>query len=192
MNPFKIINKYYNSGSEKYQILIIHSAMVAKKSLEIAELFSNRTGDNIAKNFIYEAAMLHDIGFDFPKGLKTRKKLAACYISHGYYGAEILRKEGFPKHAKVAENHVGLGLSKKEIVENKWPIPPKDYYPETVEEKIISYADLFYSKGSENVTRLFKERTKKEVIEKIKKYRNAAEKVKIFSEWNNFFSGIKK
>ena len=46
---------------------------------------------------------------------------------------EILRAEGFPRHARVAERHTGTGLP--------------GYEPETLEEQIICYADKFYSKS---------------------------------------------
>jgi uncharacterized protein len=189
VNPFKIINKYYNPQSTEYQVLIIHSTLVAKKSLEIADLFSQRTKENISKSFIYEAALLHDLGFNFPGELKNREKFVGCYITHGYYGAEILRKEKLPKHAQVAENHVGLGLSREEIINNKWPLPLKDYYPETIAEKIIAYADLFYSKGVKKTEDLFRERSHEEVMKKIKSYQNFKDKIKIFLEWEKLLLG---
>ncbi|MEA3273590.1 MAG: HD domain-containing protein [Patescibacteria group bacterium] len=190
MNPFKIINKYYNADSEEYQTLVLHSVMVAKKALEIVSqlTISQSIAENVSREFIYEAAMLHDIGFKFPGELKNKTELASQYLTHGYYGAEILRKEGLPQHAQVAENHVGVGLTRQEIENNKWPMPPKDYFPQTIEEKIISYADLFYSKSYKTSPGFFKERTMEEVIEKIKKYQNGSEKIKVFREWDKIFT----
>lgn len=39
-----------------------------------------------------------------------------------------------------------LGLSEKEIVGQDLPLPHQDFLPETMEEKLICYADKFYSK----------------------------------------------
>ena len=56
------------------------------------------------------------------------------YIKHGPIGGDILRNEGFPRHARVAERHTGTGLP--------------GFEPETLEEQIVCYADKFYSKSS--------------------------------------------
>ena len=59
---------------------------------------------------------------------------------------KILEKEGFPKHAFVCERHLGVGITKKEIEKRGLPLPKRDMVPVSVEEKIISFADLFFSK----------------------------------------------
>ena len=69
-----------------------------------------------------------------------------AYIEHGYLGAEILRQEGLPKHASVAERHTGTGITIEQIVRENLPIPLQDYSPRTLEERLICYADKFYSK----------------------------------------------
>lgn len=61
-------------------------------------------------------------------------------------GSEILNLEGYPKHALVAERHTGVGLCKEDIIKDNLPLPHQDYIPVSIEEKIISYADLFYTK----------------------------------------------
>ena len=61
--------------------------------------------------------------------------------SHGIAGAKILRMEGFPKHARVAETHIGVGIIKEDIEKNELPLPKEDFVPKTTEEKIIAYAD---------------------------------------------------
>jgi uncharacterized protein len=61
-------------------------------------------------------------------------------------GAEILRQEGLPKHAQVAERHTGTGITEEQIICENLPIPVRDYMPRTLEERLICYADKFYSK----------------------------------------------
>ena len=60
MNPIDIINKYYPEENELRHILLTHSRSVADKSLWIADRHPELSLD---KDFLYEAAMLHDIGY---------------------------------------------------------------------------------------------------------------------------------
>ena len=76
------------------------------------------------------------------------------YIRHGVIGAEMMRAEGYPRHARVCERHTGAGLSQKEIERQGLPLPHTDLLPETPEEQVVCYADKFFSK-----TRLDTEKT---------------------------------
>ena len=67
---------------------------------------------------------------------------------HGVLGAALLRDNGFPEEiARVAERHTGAGISRDDIEEQGLPMPPGDYMPETLLERLICYADKFYSKS---------------------------------------------
>lgn len=144
MNPLLLIDKYYVDCPELKNILLTHSMQVRDRALRIVdahpELGANR-------NFVEEAAMLHDIGIIFCEAPKIFCKGTHQYIEHGYLGAELLRKEGFPEHAGVAERHTGTGLTLDEVSNRNWPMPVQDYSPRTIEEQIICYADKFYSKS---------------------------------------------
>jgi len=61
-------------------------------------------------------------------------------------GRELLEKEGFPLHALVCERHIGTGLAITDIESQNLLLPRRDMRPLTIEEKIICYADKFYSK----------------------------------------------
>ena len=65
------------------------------------------------------------------------------YICHGYLGAELVRKEGFPKHALVCERHTGAGLSLQNIIQQDLPVPHREMTPVSLEEQIICFADKF-------------------------------------------------
>ena len=69
------------------------------------------------------------------------------YICHGYLGAELVRKEGFPKHALVCERHTGAGLSLQNIIQQDLPVPHREMTPVSLEEQIICFADKFFSKS---------------------------------------------
>jgi uncharacterized protein len=144
MTPIKIIKKYYTEGSELYNLLLIHSLSVADKAFEILQMHSEW---NIDQSFIFESALIHDIGIFMTNAPEIYCPGEYDYICHGYLGAEIMRKEGFDKHALICERHTGTGLTKKEIEEKKLPIPHTDMLPETIEEKLICFADKFFSKS---------------------------------------------
>lgn len=90
--------------------------------------------------------MLHDIGICRCDAPKIYCFGTEPYLRHGLIGAEMMRAEGFPRHARVCERHTGAGLTEKEIIEQDLPLPHRDFLPETLEEKLICYADKFYSK----------------------------------------------
>ena len=47
----------------------------------------------------------------------------------------------------VAERHTGTGITVEQVIREELPIPERDYCPQSLEEKIICYADKFYSKS---------------------------------------------
>jgi uncharacterized protein len=143
-DPLEIIRKYYDPGSAAYRILVEHSRKVAGRALEVASRVPHLRPDAV---FIGEAAMLHDIGIfmtDEP-GLDCHGDKP--YICHGYLGRELLEKEGLFLHALVCERHVGVGISIVDIDDLKLPVPRREMLPVSVEEKIICFADKFYSKA---------------------------------------------
>ncbi|MDE7381661.1 MAG: HD domain-containing protein [Muribaculaceae bacterium] len=146
MNPLEIINRYYTPGSPLYNLLHIHSEMVTKKALEIAE---KAPFPNPDLRFIEEAAMLHDIGIFRCNAPDILCNGSQPYIQHGVIGSELLQSLNLPDHALVCERHTGSGLSATEIIESRLPLPPRDMLPLSPEEKIICYADKFFSKSGD-------------------------------------------
>lgn len=173
-----IINKYYGEeDSELKTILLRHSQSVAKKALQIGSMHPEL---NIDLQFVEEAAMLHDIGI-----IRCDAPGIAChgtepYICHGRLGAEMLRQEGFERHARVCERHTGAGITKDEILQQQLPLPLQDFLPETVEEKLICFADKFFSK-----TKPDREKTIEETEHSLAKF--GQEGVKRFRHWAQLF-----
>lgn len=151
MNYKEIIDKYYPEENKLKEILIRHSISVADKAISIARNHPELKAD---LQFIEEAAMLHDIGIFRCDAVGIQCFGTEPYICHGIIGAELLRSEGFPLHARVCERHTGTGLSLNSIISQNLPLPHQDFRPETIEEQIICYADKFFSK-----TRLNEEKT---------------------------------
>jgi uncharacterized protein len=179
MDPVKIIEKYYDSESKAYHILVHHSRMVTEKALRVAEKVKHLDPD---LNFIKEAAMLHDIGIYLTNQPKIGCYGDKPYVCHGYLGREILEKEGFPKHALVCERHIGVGLTVEDIEGKNLPVPKRDMTPVSVEEQIICFADKFFSKDSDF---LLKEKPLEKVVEHISKF--GKNKIQRLNEWIEIF-----
>lgn len=130
MEFLSIIYKYYPEDDELRRLLLKHSRQVADRCLEIVRKHRELPVD---VQFLEEAAMLHDIGIVRCHAPSIHCQGTEPYLRHGPIGADMLRAEGFPRHARVAERHTGTGLP--------------GYEPETLEEQIVCYADKFYSKS---------------------------------------------
>ncbi len=116
-------------NEEAFTRVLRHSIAVMKLALEISEGIRG-----INRHFIMSASLLHDTGrFVHPPGKST--------ILHGIAGSRILRGLGLYRHARVAERHLGVGISREDIIRQKLPLPRRDFLPLTKEEKIITYAD---------------------------------------------------
>lgn len=177
MQPLQIIHKYYKPGTKLYDIYLSHVTDVTNKALLVAQKHPELAID---VKFLEEAAMLHDIGI-----FKTKAPRIACegdmpYICHGYLGRDLLTQEGYPKHGMVCERHTGTGLSLETIIQKNLPIPRRDMRPRSLEEKIICFADKFYSKSQ-----LGKEKPIKKIRENLRNH--DTHQVSIFDEWCEFF-----
>ena len=138
MNPLTLIDKFYPEENELKHILLVHSRSVTDKALALAKKHPELDLD---LNFIEEAAMLHDIGIFLTDAPDIQCFGTHPYICHGYLGADLVRKEGFPRHALVCERHTGAGLSLQDIEEQNLPVPHRDMLPVSLEEEIICFAD---------------------------------------------------
>jgi uncharacterized protein len=177
VQPLDLINKYYDGHTLARSILIAHSHQVARLAVAVADRVGRSEPVDI--DFVEQAAMLHDIGM-----LYTDTPTLGChgdkpYIVHGILGAEILSEENLPRHALVCERHIGVGLTVEDIKLQGLPLPLRDMRPQTLEEKIIAYADLFFSKTREG------KRTADMVRTSLARY--GQYKVKIFDVWHECF-----
>lgn len=176
----EIIDKYYPVGTELRDILVNHSRSVADKALTIARQHPEL---HVDMTFMEEAAMLHDIGIFLCDAAGIQCFGTEPYIRHGYLGAELLRREGLPRHARVCERHTGTGLSLQDIEEQSLPLPHQDFRPETVEEQIICYADKFFSK-----THLGQERSVALARQKLERF--GPRTLRQFDSWTHQFGTL--
>lgn len=159
-DPLAIIEPIYKEQPDLKRLLLVHSGLVARKALAIADA----KGLEVDRDFVREAAMLHDIGIistDAP-GIMCRGTLP--YICHGVEGSRMLGELGLLRHALVCERHTGAGLTVADIDSQALPLPRRDMCPQSLEEKLICYADKFYSKSGDPTAEKSLERVRRSML----------------------------
>lgn len=143
----ELINKYYPEGSLRREIYEKHCRAVAALALKLKAMLH----EPLPHNDVQTAAMLHDIGIVLTNAPDIDCHGTLPYIAHGYAGADILRREGLPERfAQVCERHTGTGLSTRDIESARLPLPlDRIYMPQSTLEKLICYADKFFSKSGD-------------------------------------------
>lgn len=187
MDYQKIIDYYFPEATNAAlrNILITHSRSVAETAVEICDKHPELHAD---RTFVYEAAMLHDIGI-----VKCDANGIHChgtepYIRHGLCGAKMLEEyaEKFmpgidiTPYARVCARHTGTGLTAKTIRKQGLPLPEQDFTPETIEEQIVCYADKFFSK-----TKLDRCKTFDHAEKSLMKF--GEDGVEVFRKWHKMF-----
>ena len=174
---YELIHRYCEGNEALEQVLLKHSTDVAQRALKIAKAHPELGVD---ETFLWEAAMLHDIGITRVDAPGIFCYGTEPYIKHGILGAEILRGEELPKHARVAERHTGTGLTADEIIRQNLPLPHQDFTPESIEEQIVCYADKFYSKSHLDI-----EKTPEQAMRSLEKF--GSEGLAVFKAWMEKF-----
>lgn len=110
------------------QGVIAHCKTVSRYAVKIARAFSKK-GFDVDVHLVEVSGLLHDIG---------RSKTHS--VNHALIGAQIARSFNLPNSiVRIIERHAGGGIPKEEAKLLGWPV--KDYLPQTLEEKIVCYAD---------------------------------------------------
>ncbi len=110
--------------------VITHIEKVTEKALELGRRLKKK-GIDIDLELLEMGGYLHDIGRSVTHG-----------IEHGVEGAKVLRKYGFSDPViRLVERHIGAGITAEEAA--RLGLPKKDFIPETLEEKMLAYADKF-------------------------------------------------
>lgn len=177
-----IIDYFYPAGENDAlrELLLRHSRCVTEAALEVCRNHAELGAD---EDVVRTGAMLHDIGI-----LRCDAPSIYCYgtepyIKHGPIGAQMIdeyrREHGIAdtddatleKIKRICERHTGTGLPGLE--------------PETIEEKIICYADKFFSKS-----RPERKKTYEEALHSLEKFGQPG--VKIFKKWHETFGPDKR
>lgn len=108
--------------------VIIHCCTVNAVAQEIV---SRIPGADV--ELVTAGALLHDIGRSVDHS-----------IMHAYIGSQIAEAYGLPKElVDIIRKHTGAGLDAEDVEE--MGLPPADYMPRTIEEKIVAHADNMVS-----------------------------------------------
>ncbi|MFA8300370.1 MAG: HD domain-containing protein [Hyphomicrobiales bacterium] len=144
-----IILKHCKIEDKSFRILWEHSVVIKDACIRILEANPDIT---VNKEELILGALLHDIGIIYTKAPDLGCNGKQNYIEHGYLGHDILMKEGLSNIAPFCERHTGTGISKQDIINNELPLPQRDLMPISEEEKILCYADKFFSKSDKDLS----------------------------------------
>ena len=153
---YQILDCFYPpaEGGSLREILLRHSQSVRDKALAVYEsLEEGPLKKSISPERLRIGSMLHDIGVRYCHAPSIHCMGTEPYLTHGVKGAELLRQYGRERgldlecYARICERHTGAGLTREEIIQNALPLPERDFLPESAEEKLICFADKFFSKS---------------------------------------------
>jgi len=110
--------------------IINHVLAVSRKAIKIATQISTIP---VNLKLVRIGTILHDIG-----------RVKSHDYDHAVLGGQIIREElkFCEQLARIAETHILGGISKDEAKD--FSLPPKDYLPETIEEKIVCLSDKYF------------------------------------------------
>lgn len=111
--------------------VIDHTLKVRRKALEIGKKLKEK-GFKVNLELLETGSYLHDIGRSVTQDVR-----------HAIESARIAKEYGFSEPViRMIERHVGAGITLEEA--KNLGLPERDFIPQTLEEKILSYADKFF------------------------------------------------
>ncbi|MHC1756912.1 MAG: TIGR00295 family protein [Methanosarcina sp.] len=141
--------------------VIEHCKEVASLAVEIAEE-AKAAGQSVNLELVEVGALLHDSG-----------RCRTHEIAHAVEGFKLAKSRGVePEVAEIIKRHIGAGVSKEEAKE--LGLPEDDYFPRSLEEKIVAHADNLVKGTSritiqERVELMRKKNVSEHVIQRVKK-----------------------
>ena len=118
--------------------VIQHCKEVASLAVEIADKIK-AAGHEVNFELVEAGALLHDFGRCRTHG-----------ITHAVEGFKLAKSRGVePEVSEIIKRHIGAGISREEAKEIG--LPEDDYFPRSLEEKIVSHADNLV-KGTKRIT----------------------------------------
>jgi len=105
-----------------------HCLIVAYHAKDIAEKIRHN-GYQVDVELVFIGALVHDIGRSVTHDIK-----------HAVEGARLGKEYGLhPAIIRIIETHIGAGIPENEAL--TIGLPPGNYMPTTLEEKIVAHAD---------------------------------------------------
>jgi uncharacterized protein (TIGR00295 family) len=111
--------------------VVRHCEAVAELGTRVALALEKRR-QKVRVGLVTAGCLLHDIGRS-----KTQD------LDHALVGAKMLRKRGYPESLCLCvERHTGGGIDKEDAI--MLTLPPKDYTPQSLEEKLVCHIDNLF------------------------------------------------
>lgn len=152
--------------------VIRHCKAVAALALQFAKA-CKESGLNVDIQLVQIGALLHDIG-----------RSRTHSIDHVVIGAEIAKSLNLPESVmSIIARHAGGGITTDEAKKLGWPI--KCYIPQSLEERIVTYAD----KLIEGSRRVEIERTIEKLSRELGDTHHAIKRVRQLHEELSFLVG---
>jgi len=148
-----------------------HSTVVWRLANNIARL-AKRNGYQINFQLLKVGCYFHDIGRMITGGKGSKELRPAIY--HFYEGYQLMKQYGYPQLARICVSHAaGVGLDKQ--TNKGYGFISRNFFPRTIEEKIIAYADArtSYKKGEGPYIGSFNK-----AYNRFKKYRGVGKRLK--------------
>lgn len=134
-------------GDELLDIVWTHSLIVRDIAMQLGNKLIEKN-IKIDLKLVEIGILIHDIGCYDCDCYKFIKKKVKPYVQHGIIGTKILKNEGFNEEIyRIASLHLGVGITKENIIQNNLSLEIKDFLPITLEEELVAYADNFHSKN---------------------------------------------
>ena len=133
----EFLHRKIAGSAERFELVFTHCRIV----WAIADQLISTYKLPVDAELVRVGAMLHDVGVYL---LEPHEP----YIRHGAVGAWLLKKRGYPELlCRFASCHTGVGLTKRDIEAEHLPLPLADFTANTIEERLVMYADKYHSKS---------------------------------------------
>ncbi|MEV5689626.1 HD domain-containing protein [Micromonospora globbae] len=138
----RALHERYAPTEEAFDLVYTHCRIVCA----VAEHLLDRRHAPVDVDLVRAGCLLHDIGVYRLYG--TAGELDHDnYVRHGVLGHALLRDLGLPEVvARFCSHHTGVGITRADVRRQRLPLPVGDYTADTVEERLVMYADKFHSK----------------------------------------------
>ena len=143
--------------------VIKHCLAVSKLALEIANQLQKK-GQKVDAQLVEVGALLHDIGRS-----KTHN------VDHPVIGAQVAKTMKLSDPLiNIIKRHLGAGVTDHEAQQLGWP--KDNYVPQTLEEKIVAYADKRIDKNKkvpiEKEIKKLQQKNKPQAAERVRNLHN--------------------
>jgi uncharacterized protein len=138
----RALHEKHAPSREAFDLVYTHCAFVCG----LAEQLLARASLDLDADLVRAGSLLHDIGV-YRLYNAVGELDRSHYVRHGLLGHELLSEEGLSEAiCRFSSRHTGMGLSRDDVRSQGLPLPAADYLAESVEERLVMYADKFHSK----------------------------------------------